>query len=146
MCAIQGDPVEVLPWLYIGNAYHASCEDRLAACGISALLNMADSMHDDVTSTSGIDRKRLRHVNIAVADNCSSDIGYCFPQAIQFIGWCHSILRHPSPRENQWVLLGTPTLTNPRQDPPQTQCNFSFSFHFSFQFQFKRSKFKVAES
>ena len=84
---IQGDPVEVLPWLYIGNAYHASCGDRLSACGISALLNMADSRHDDVTSsTSGVDRKGLCHVNIAVADSCSSDISRCFPQAIDFIG------------------------------------------------------------
>jgi len=90
----QGDPVEVLPWLYIGNAHHASCYDRLTACGISALLNMADSSHDDVTSstptTSGIDRKRLRHVNIAVADSSSSDISYCFPRAIDFIGQCWS--------------------------------------------------------
>jgi len=88
VCDIQGDPVEVLPWLYIGNAYHASCEDRLSACGISALLNMADSRHDDVTATttSGVDRKRLCHVNIAVADSCSSDISCCFPQAIDFIG------------------------------------------------------------
>ena len=78
--------MQVLPWLYIGNARHASCEDRLQACGISALLNMADSSHhDDVTS--GADRKQLlRHVNIAVADSCSSDIGRCFPQAIHFIG------------------------------------------------------------
>jgi len=87
MLYTQGDPVEVLPWLYIGNAYHASCDDRLTACGITALLNMADSRHDDVTSsTSGVDRKRLSHMNIAVADNSSSDISCCFPQAIDFIG------------------------------------------------------------
>ena len=85
---MQGDPVEVLPWLYIGNAYHASCYDRLTACGITALLNMADSRHDDVTSsTSGVEyQKRLSHMNIAVADSCSSDISCCFPQAIHFIG------------------------------------------------------------
>jgi len=83
---LQGDPVEVLPWLYIGNAYHASCLDRLIACGISALLNMADSPHDDVTTASGVDRKWLRHVKIAVADSCSSDISGCFPQTIDFIG------------------------------------------------------------
>jgi len=94
---IQGDPVEVLPWLFIGNAYHASCEDRLTACGISALLNMADSRHDDVTpstaANSGMDQKRLRHVNIAVADSCSSDISCCFPQAVEFIGLSQCYLR-----------------------------------------------------
>jgi len=84
---VQGDPVEVLPWLYIGNAHHAACEDRLRARGISATLNMADSPpRDDVTSTSGVDQKRLRHVNIAVADSFTSDISYYFPQAIDFIG------------------------------------------------------------
>jgi len=91
---VQGDPVEVLPWLFIGSAYHASREDRLSSCGISALLNMADSSsRDDVTTTSGLDRKRLRHVNIAVADSCSSDISCCFPQAIDLIGQHHRLIK-----------------------------------------------------
>ena len=79
--------MEVLPWLYIGNAYHASCVDRLSACGISALLNMSDSARDDVTMTSsGDDRKQLCQLKMAVTDSCSSDIARRFPQAIDFIG------------------------------------------------------------
>jgi len=106
MCGIQGDPVEVLPWLYIGSASHASCDDRLAACGISALLNMADTRHDNAKpTTSGIDRKRLCHVDIAVADSCSSDIGCWFPQAIDFIGQSLCKYVNSNCNRNQHSLL-----------------------------------------
>jgi len=105
----QGDPVEVLPWLYIGNAYHASCEDRLMTHGISALLNMADSAHDDVTTTttSGVDRKRLCHVNIAVADSCSADISFCFPQAIDLIGQLSDIIDNDLTLDAHCCHMGT---------------------------------------
>jgi len=90
---VKGDPVELLPWLYIGNAYHASCPDRLTAHGISALLNMADAAApagDDVTSplTTGVkkDVGGLSQVHVAVSDNCTADINQCFPQAVDFIG------------------------------------------------------------
>ena len=100
MLSRQGDPVEVLPWLYIGNAYHAAQEDRLTALGISALLNVAEAEAVDgggsgrhgapLPGEGGAGRassiSTFCHMSIPIVDSATADIGGKFPDAIDFIG------------------------------------------------------------
>ncbi|XP_061130799.1 dual specificity protein phosphatase 5 [Syngnathus typhle] len=74
----QGKPVEILPFLYLGSAYHASRQDYLNDLHITALLNVS--------------RKDMQpnkvHYNykwIPVEDNHMADISSHFQEAIEFI-------------------------------------------------------------
>ena len=80
----QGDPVEILPWLYLGNAFHASQEDRLTELGISALLNVAEV--DPSAVPVDVSSPTFCHMNLPIADSATSDISCHFPDAIEFIG------------------------------------------------------------
>ena len=78
----QGDPVEILPWLYLGNSYHASQEDQLNKLGILALLNVAEID----TNLGHTMSSCFCHMNLPIADTATSDISCKFSQAIEFIG------------------------------------------------------------
>lgn len=84
----QGDPTEILPWLYLGNAYHAHQEDRLRKLEIRALLNVAEVSSLPV---SPLPTDVFCHMNLPIADSATSDIRGKFPQAIEFIGKLNSI-------------------------------------------------------
>ncbi|XP_030637376.1 dual specificity protein phosphatase 5 [Chanos chanos] len=74
----QGKPVEILPFLYLGSAYHASRQDYLADLHISALLNV--SRRDTQPSKGHYDYKW-----IPVEDSHTADISSHFQEAIEFI-------------------------------------------------------------
>lgn len=77
--AFQGKPVEILPFLYLGSAYHASREDYLSDLHITALLNVS---RRDLQPAKG-------HYNykwIPVEDSHMADISSHFQEAIEFIG------------------------------------------------------------
>lgn len=74
----QGKPVEILPFLYLGSAYHASRQDYLSDLHITALLNV--SRRDLQPSKGQFDYKW-----IPVEDNHMADISSHFQEAIQFI-------------------------------------------------------------
>lgn len=105
----------MLPWLYIGNAYHAAQQDRLRALGISALLNVAEAASAEgcVGGTpeppgrtpcgvggpaegagpAHAGRGRVKeasstfcHMSIPIVDSATADISGKFPDAIDFIG------------------------------------------------------------
>ncbi|KAB0407326.1 hypothetical protein E2I00_010930, partial [Balaenoptera physalus] len=49
----QGGPVEILPFLYLGSAYHAARRDMLDALGITALLNPPCGKDGDLGAANG---------------------------------------------------------------------------------------------
>lgn len=76
----QGDPVQILPWLYLGNVWHASQDKRLISLGVTAQLNVSQSCN------TGCPASFISYKAIPVEDNCIADISCWFPEAIDFIG------------------------------------------------------------
>lgn len=79
---LQGKPVEILPFLYLGSAYHASRDDYLSDLDISALLNV--SRRDLQPARGHFDYKW-----IPVEDSHMADISSHFQEAFHFIGESH---------------------------------------------------------
>lgn len=75
----QGKPVEILPFLYLGSAYHASREDYLSDLRITALLNVS---RRDLQPAKG----HYEYKWIPVEDSHMADISSHFQEAIEFIG------------------------------------------------------------
>lgn len=76
---IQGGPVEILPFLYLGSALHASKKEVLDAIGISALLNVSADCPNHFEGA-------YQYKCIPVEDNHKEDISCWFLEAIEFIG------------------------------------------------------------
>lgn len=76
---LQGSPVEILPFLYLGSAYHASKCEFLANLHITALLNVS-------RRTSEACMTHLHYKWIPVEDSHTADISSHFQEAIDFIG------------------------------------------------------------
>lgn len=76
---LQGRPVEILPFLYLGSAYHACRQDYLSDLCITALLNV--SRRDSRPAKGQFDYKW-----IPVEDSHTADISSHFQEAIDFIG------------------------------------------------------------
>lgn len=75
----QGGPVEILPFLYLGSAYHASRKDMLDALGITALINVSANCPNHFEG-------HYQYKSIPVEDNHKADISSWFNEAIDFIG------------------------------------------------------------
>lgn len=104
----QGDPVMVLPWLFLGNAYHASQHSRLQELGVTALLNVASSS-PYLRSPCGSPRP-FTYKHLSIDDTSTSDISVWFPEAIEFIGG-YSAPSVPPPMKNS--IFHCPTPPNP---------------------------------
>uniref|UniRef100_A0A2R8ZUF5 protein-tyrosine-phosphatase n=1 Tax=Pan paniscus TaxID=9597 RepID=A0A2R8ZUF5_PANPA len=74
----QGGPVEILPFLYLGSAYHASKCEFLANLHITALLNVSRRTSEACTT-------HLHYKWIPVEDSHTADISSHFQEAIDFI-------------------------------------------------------------
>ncbi|XP_053157798.1 dual specificity protein phosphatase 1 [Hemicordylus capensis] len=74
----QGGPVEILPFLYLGSAYHASRKDMLDALGITALINVSANCPNHFEG-------HYQYKSIPVEDNHKADISCWFNEAINFI-------------------------------------------------------------
>ncbi|XP_041079155.1 dual specificity protein phosphatase 1-B-like [Polyodon spathula] len=74
----QGGPVEILPFLYLGSAYHASRKDMLDALGITSLINVSANCPNHFES-------HYQYKSIPVEDNHKADISSWFNEAIEFI-------------------------------------------------------------
>lgn len=80
----QGGPVEILPFLYLGSALHASKKEVLDSIGISALLNVSADCPNHFEGA-------YQYKCIPVEDNHKEDISSWFLEAIEFIGQCVSV-------------------------------------------------------
>ncbi|XP_012689895.1 dual specificity protein phosphatase 1 [Clupea harengus] len=74
----QGGPVEILPFLYLGSAYHASRKDMLDMLGITALINVSANCPNHFED-------HFQYKSIPVEDNHKADISSWFNDAIEFI-------------------------------------------------------------
>ncbi|KAF7696966.1 dual specificity protein phosphatase 4 [Silurus meridionalis] len=74
----QGGPVEILPFLFLGSAFHASKKDMLDGMGISALLNVSSNCPNHFEGA-------YQYKCIPVEDNHKEDISSWFIEAIDFI-------------------------------------------------------------
>ncbi|KAJ7316313.1 hypothetical protein JRQ81_002475 [Phrynocephalus forsythii] len=74
----SGGPVEILPFLYLGSAYHASRKDMLDALGITALINVSANCPNHFEG-------HYQYKSIPVEDNHKADISCWFNEAIDFI-------------------------------------------------------------
>uniref|UniRef100_G3Q2W7 Dual specificity protein phosphatase n=1 Tax=Gasterosteus aculeatus aculeatus TaxID=481459 RepID=G3Q2W7_GASAC len=74
----QGGPVEILPFLYLGSAYHASRKDMLDMLGITALINVSANCPNHFVDS-------FLYKSIPVEDNHKADISSWFSEAIEFI-------------------------------------------------------------
>uniref|UniRef100_A0A663MHI2 protein-tyrosine-phosphatase n=1 Tax=Athene cunicularia TaxID=194338 RepID=A0A663MHI2_ATHCN len=75
----QGGPVEILPFLYLGSAYHASKCEFLANLHITALLNVSRKSSESF-------KDQYCYKWIPVEDSHTADISSHFQEAIDFIG------------------------------------------------------------
>ncbi|XP_041065914.1 dual specificity protein phosphatase 5 [Carcharodon carcharias] len=74
----QGKPVEILPFLYLGSAYHASRPDFLDDLHITALLNVSRDCAEYFKS-------KYHYKFIPVEDSATADMSSHFQEAIDFI-------------------------------------------------------------
>uniref|UniRef100_A0A663MJ06 protein-tyrosine-phosphatase n=1 Tax=Athene cunicularia TaxID=194338 RepID=A0A663MJ06_ATHCN len=75
----HGGPVEILPFLYLGSAYHASKCEFLANLHITALLNVSRKSSESF-------KDQYCYKWIPVEDSHTADISSHFQEAIDFIG------------------------------------------------------------
>lgn len=74
--------MEILPFLYLGSAYHASRKDMLDMLGITALINVSLNCPNHFED-------HYQYKSIPVEDNHKANISSWFNEAIEFIGECH---------------------------------------------------------
>ncbi|XP_054168413.1 dual specificity protein phosphatase 1-like [Oppia nitens] len=74
----QAEPVEILPYLYLGSEYHASCKAMLKNIGITALLNVSHTCPNHFQDC-------FIYKSIPIEDSKSEDISIWFSEAIDFI-------------------------------------------------------------
>lgn len=71
--------MEILPFLYLGSAYHAARRDMLDTLGITALLNVSSDCPNHFEG-------HYQYKCIPVEDNHKADISSWFMEAIEYIG------------------------------------------------------------
>lgn len=76
---VKDGPVELLPFLYLGSAFHSSRRETLAAAGITAVLNVSSTCPNFFEG-------EFRYLQLTVEDSLATDIRACFSTAIAFIG------------------------------------------------------------
>jgi len=90
--------VEILPFLYLGSAYHASRKDMLDMLGITALINVSSNCPNHFED-------HYQYKSIPVEDNHKANISSWFNEAIEFIGECRFSSRNGeqmSPYDELW--------------------------------------------
>ncbi|CAH1783950.1 unnamed protein product [Owenia fusiformis] len=74
----QGQPAEILPWLYLGSAYHSAQKQQLLDFGITAILNVSNTISPKYPESFDYHR-------VPVDDTANANIKGWFPEAIKFI-------------------------------------------------------------
>lgn len=75
----DGNPVDILPYLYLGNEVHASRKDILQRLGITAIINVSSNIPNSFEDD-------FLYKNIPIEDTYNADIECWFEDAVQFIG------------------------------------------------------------
>uniref|UniRef100_A0A0N4VJQ6 Dual specificity protein phosphatase n=1 Tax=Enterobius vermicularis TaxID=51028 RepID=A0A0N4VJQ6_ENTVE len=73
-------PVEILPYLYLGNADTAADREVLDRYNIRYIINVTRDVENNFESDD-----HFHYLKIAVDDSCSNNLAQYFPKAINFI-------------------------------------------------------------
>lgn len=76
---VKDGPVELLPFLFLGSAFHSSRRETLTAAGITAILNVSSTCPNFFEGD-------FQYLQLTVEDSLATDIRACFSTAIAFIG------------------------------------------------------------
>lgn len=109
---VQGGPVEILPYLFLGSCSHSSDLQGLQACGITAVLNVSASCPNHFEGL-------LRYKSIPVEDNQMVEISAWFQEAICFIGKKGPRLGREELRGGTGAPVSPPTFPS---DPAHLSC------------------------
>ena len=74
-------PVEVLPYLYLGNAKNSADMDCLKKHNIKYILNVTHNVPNTFENNDS-----LNYMQISISDHWSQNLSVFFPKAIAFIG------------------------------------------------------------
>lgn len=129
--------MEILPFLYLGSAYHASRKDMLDMLGITALINVSSNCPNHFEDS-------FLYKSIPVEDNHKADISSWFNEAIEFIGeYLHNFHSLCTPStgkcERLWQLLPLEQVDGEQHKPPTPRLPLLFS-----RFKFKKFPPKLA--
>ena len=72
-------PVEILPFLYLGNESHCARKEALEKLGITAVMNVSKTINNHF-------QDHFVYKNVPVDDTYSADISRWFRVAVDFIG------------------------------------------------------------
>lgn len=89
--------MEILPFLYLGSAYHAARRDMLDALGITALLNVSSDCPNHFEG-------HFQYKCIPVEDNHKADISSWFLEAIEYIGRPPTLPRGCGGKPREWQV------------------------------------------
>ncbi|XP_065215061.1 dual specificity protein phosphatase Mpk3 [Planococcus citri] len=73
-------PIEIVPYLYLGNAANSEDLEALSRHGIKYILNVTPDLPNKFEKTSS-----MKYMQIPIADHWSQNLASFFPKAIQFI-------------------------------------------------------------
>ena len=76
------EPAEILDYLYLGSEEHSANEKVLTDNGITLILNVANGCKNHFEN-------KFVYKNLAILDNCQTDISEIFDEAIAFIEAAH---------------------------------------------------------
>lgn len=72
-------PVEILPFLFLGNESHCSSRDVLDKLGVTAVMNVSKTINNHFQGS-------FLYKNVPVDDSYNADISRWFSVAVDFIG------------------------------------------------------------
>lgn len=75
-------PVEILPYLFLGNSKNSSDLQALDKHNIRSILNVTPNLPNLFEK----DERDIKYMQIPIQDHCSQNLSSFFPQAISFIG------------------------------------------------------------
>ncbi|XP_063709847.1 dual specificity protein phosphatase Mpk3 [Culicoides brevitarsis] len=76
-------PVEILPWLYLGNEKNSQDLEALQKYNIRYILNVTPNLKN-------VFEGEITYLQIKITDHCSQDLSIHFPEAIKFIEDAHA--------------------------------------------------------
>jgi dual specificity MAP kinase phosphatase len=72
-------PVEILPFLYLGNESHCASREVLEKLGVTAVMNVSKTINNHFQGS-------FLYKNVPVDDSYNADISRWFRVAVDFIG------------------------------------------------------------
>lgn len=75
-----GEPIEILPGLFLGNAVHSEDIEKIQKYNIRSILNVST-----LPNVFQLQERGIEYLQIAITDHWSQDLSVYFPKAIKFI-------------------------------------------------------------